>query len=46
MIFAGQMPTLSNEACAGKKPLVQIEPTGPTEATATTSESGRSSWPA
>jgi len=26
-IFAGEMPTLSNEACAGKKPLIQISPT-------------------
>jgi Rieske Fe-S protein len=25
-IFAGEMPTLSNEACAGKKPLIQISP--------------------
>jgi len=26
-IFAGEMPTLSNEACTGKKPLIQISPT-------------------
>jgi len=26
-IFAGEMPTLSNEACAGKKPLIQVGPT-------------------
>jgi menaquinol-cytochrome c reductase iron-sulfur subunit len=26
MIHAGQMPTLSNEACNQKKPLIQIEP--------------------
>jgi Rieske Fe-S protein len=26
MIRAGQMPTLSNEACTGKKPLVEIAP--------------------
>jgi len=44
MIFAGQMPTLANEACVGKKPLVQLEPASPTEAVNT--ESGRSSWPA
>ncbi len=28
MIFAGQLPTLSTEACLGKKPLVQIAPQG------------------
>jgi menaquinol-cytochrome c reductase iron-sulfur subunit len=28
MIFAGQLPTLSTEACLGKKPLVQIAPGG------------------
>jgi Rieske Fe-S protein len=26
MILAGQMPTMSNEACAGRKPLVEIAP--------------------
>ncbi|MGC9157948.1 MAG: ubiquinol-cytochrome c reductase iron-sulfur subunit [Terracidiphilus sp.] len=28
MILAGQLPTLSTEACLGKKPLVRIEPGG------------------
>ena len=30
-IFAGEMPTLSNEACNGKKPLVQLETTAANE---------------
>lgn len=30
MILAGQLPTLSNEACGGKKPLVQLAPAGDT----------------
>jgi Rieske Fe-S protein len=49
MIFAGEMPTLSNEACAGKKPLVQLAPAGTTQASErapSANETGRSSWPA
>ena len=50
MIHAGQMPTLADEACAGKKPLVQIDPPDSTEASehapSTTDASGRSSWQA
>jgi Rieske Fe-S protein len=32
MIFAGQLPTLSNEACVGKKPLIQIDPSATNDA--------------
>ncbi len=50
MIFAGQMPTLSNDACAGKKPLVQLAPADAEQASerapSASGESRRSSWQA
>lgn len=42
MIFAGQMPTLSNRAC-NQKPLVQIENLNPTTSD---NEPGADKWPA
>jgi Rieske Fe-S protein len=50
MILAGAMPTLANEACAGKKPLVQLAPGNTAQALnrdpAAAGNTGRSSWPA
>lgn len=44
MIHAGQMPTLSNQAC-GKKPLIQIAPPSTAVAEKSADKSRSSQWP-